>query len=119
MLGNRHDAEDMAQQTLLKGFVQIQTLRNSDRFASWIARIARNLCLDVLRRRRHEGGSPILNDSRPGGDPDDFRRLERALSKLNADYRVPLLLWWFWGRLACSCACWVRLACPRPVWPGR
>ncbi len=104
MLGNRHDAEDMAQQTLLKGFVQIQTLRSSDRFASWIARIARNLCLDLLRRRRHEGVSPILNDSRREGDPDDFRRLEKALSKLNADYRVPLLLFYFDGRSTQSIA---------------
>ena len=39
MLGNRHDAEDMTQQALLKGFMQIQTLRDSGRFAQWIARI--------------------------------------------------------------------------------
>ncbi|MEN6577471.1 MAG: sigma-70 family RNA polymerase sigma factor [Phycisphaerales bacterium] len=104
MLGNRHDAEDTTQQTLLKGFVQIRTLRDSDRFAPWIARIARNLCLDVLRRRRYEGLSPTPDDNRPGGDPDDFHRLEKALSKLSVDYRVPLLLFYVDGRSTQSIA---------------
>lgn len=35
MLGNRHDAEDATQQTLLRGLVQIRTLRDYDRFAPW------------------------------------------------------------------------------------
>ena len=49
MLKDRHDAEDMTQKTLLKGFIQIHRLRYAERFGAWIARIARNSCIDVIR----------------------------------------------------------------------
>lgn len=98
MLGNRHDAEDMTQQALLKGFRQIRTLRNSDRFAPWITRIARNLCLDALRTRKHQDSPPPVRDGQDQGDPEALRRLETALKRLNTDYRVPLLLFYFDGR---------------------
>ena len=104
MLGNRHDAEDVTQQTLLKGFTQIRTLRDSDRFAPWIVRIARNLCLDVLRTRKRRGTPSGLSDLRVEGDPEDYRPLEQALDKLNVDYRVPLLLFSFDGRSTQSIA---------------
>lgn len=104
MLGNRHDAEDMAQQTLLKGFVQIRTLRDSERFAPWIVRIARNLCVDVLRTRKRREVPVGPPDAPAAGDPDEYRRLERALARLQAEYRVPLLLFYFDGRSTQSIA---------------
>ncbi|MGE5293452.1 MAG: RNA polymerase sigma factor [Solirubrobacterales bacterium] len=104
MLGNRHDAEDVTQQTLLKGFVQIRTLRDSDRFAPWIVRIARNLCIDVLRARRHKGIPSGPSDAREESDPDECRRLEQALNGLSEEYRVPLLLFYFDGRSTQSIA---------------
>jgi len=57
ILGNRHDAEDTAQPTLLDGFMQIGSLRHSERFGPWIAQIARNLCLDMIRKRKHQAVS--------------------------------------------------------------
>jgi len=98
MLGNRHDAEDLTQQTLLSGFLRIRTLRDSDRFAPWIVRIARNLCIDVLRTRKRASVSSGPSNTSGQSDPDDLRRLEQALSRLDADYRVPLLLFYFDGR---------------------
>ena len=87
----------MTQQTLLKGFMQIQALRNSDRFAPWIARIARNLCLDALRMRKHQQTPPVTCKEQQAA-PEDVRRLEEALNGLSIDYRVPLLLFYFDGR---------------------
>ena len=52
MLGNIHDAEDMAQETMLKGFRKIRNLGGSDKFEVWILRIAKNLCIDFLRRKK-------------------------------------------------------------------
>ena len=103
ILGNRHDAEDVTQQTLLKGFMQIRMLRDSDRFAPWIVRIARNLCIDVLRVRKRRGISSGLSDIR-AGDADEYRRLEQALNGLSEEYRVPLLLFYFDGRSTQSIA---------------
>lgn len=99
MLGNRHDAEDMAQQSLLRGFMHIGSLRQSGRFAPWIARIARNLCLDAIRKQKHNTISGSVGAGREDGmDAEDCRRLEAALARLSSDYRVPLLLFYFDGR---------------------
>jgi len=97
MLGNRHDAEDMAQQTLLKGFMQIQGIRDSGRFGPWIARIARNLCIDRIRRQKHQV-APAPGPASPDETEEwECRRLEVALAKLSGEYRVPLLLFYFDG----------------------
>ena len=104
MLGNRHDAEDMAQQTLLKGFMRIGSLQNSERFAHWIAQIARRACLDLIRRRKTQSMRREPRQSSPGGDPETYRHLEAALAQLHEDYRVPLLLFYFNGRSTKSIA---------------
>ena len=52
MLGNIHDAEDIAQDAMLKGFLTIRKLRNGEQFSQWILRIGKNLCIDFLRRKR-------------------------------------------------------------------
>ena len=105
MLGNRHDAEDMAQQTLLKGFMQIQGIRDAGHFGAWIARIARNLCIDVIRQRKHPV-APAEDLVAPGPETDEWEcgRLNGALAQLGSDYRVPLLLFYFDGHSTKSIA---------------
>ena len=103
MLRDRHEAEDVTQQTLLKGFMQIRRLRNSERFRAWIARIARNACIDAIRRRRKDTVVPA-RDLQTDGGSEDYRRLETAIARLEADYRVPLLLYYFNGRSTKSIA---------------
>jgi len=105
MLGNRHDAEDMAQQTLLKGFMQIQGIRDAGHFAAWIARIARNLCIDVIRQRKRPA-VPAAHSANPDGQTEEWEygRLEGALARLSSDYRVPLLLFYFDGHSTKSIA---------------
>ncbi|UCD51948.1 MAG: RNA polymerase sigma factor [Phycisphaerales bacterium] len=104
MLGDRHDAEDMAQQTLLRGFMQITNLRNSQRFGAWIAQIARNLCLDTIRRRNSQVASVPFARDNAHEKMRGFRELEGALAKLSQDYRMPLLLFYFNGRSTKSIA---------------
>jgi len=104
MRADRHDAEDMSQQAFLRGFMQIRTLRNSEKFATWIAQIARNSCIDLIRRRRPQAVSvPACHNDR-----DDERteglRLGAVLTELPAQYRVPLLLFYFDGRSTQSIA---------------
>ncbi|MCU0917852.1 MAG: sigma-70 family RNA polymerase sigma factor [Planctomycetes bacterium] len=98
MLGNRHDAEDMAQQAFLKGFMQIQGIRDSGRFGPWIARIARNLCIDAIRQRKHQRVPTPEAEAAAPAETWEYGGLEAALAKLHSDYRVPLLLFYFDGR---------------------
>jgi RNA polymerase sigma-70 factor (ECF subfamily) len=50
MCGQPEDAEEVAQETLLKVFSSIDQLREPDRVRAWVFRIARNACL--MQRRR-------------------------------------------------------------------
>lgn len=52
VLGRAADAEDAAQDGLLKAFAGIASLRSADRFGPWLLRILRNSAVDILRRRR-------------------------------------------------------------------
>lgn len=104
MLGNRHDAEDAAQQAFLRGFMKIRTIRQSERFAAWMGQISRNVCVDVLRRRKREAVPTPATNGRAGFDAEDERRLQAAMAKLGPDYRVPLLLFYFNGRSTQSIA---------------
>ena len=50
MCGQRDDAEEVAQDTLLKVFENFDQLREPERVRGWVFRIARNACL--MKRRR-------------------------------------------------------------------
>ena len=50
MCGHREDAEEVAQETLLKVFENFDQLREPERVRSWVFRIARNACL--MKRRK-------------------------------------------------------------------
>jgi RNA polymerase sigma factor (sigma-70 family) len=53
-IGNHHDAEDMAQETFLKAYQRLSTLRNTSGFAGWLYVICANCCYSWLRKRRKE-----------------------------------------------------------------
>ena len=50
MCGHREDAEEVAQETLLKVFENFDQLREPERVRAWVFRIARNACL--MKRRK-------------------------------------------------------------------
>ena len=110
MLGNVHDAEDAAQETFVRAFSRLPELRAAAQFRPWTARIARNLCLDLLRRRKRGSQALAMRaaaEPNPGNraEPQDARllreeerrRLEGALARLPEKYRVPLMLYYFDG----------------------
>ena len=49
VVGNVEDAEDITQEAMLKGFMQLRKLRNSSQFGPWITKIARNLGVNFMR----------------------------------------------------------------------
>ena len=52
MCGHREDAEEVAQETLLRVFESFNQLREPARVRAWVLRIARNYCL--MKRRRSQ-----------------------------------------------------------------
>jgi RNA polymerase sigma-70 factor (ECF subfamily) len=50
MCGQREDAEEVAQETLMKTFENLGQLREPERLKSWVFRIAKNACLTKRRK---------------------------------------------------------------------
>lgn len=50
MVKNPADADDLTQQTFLKVWQNLATFRGDTSFVAWTIRIARNLCIDLLRK---------------------------------------------------------------------
>lgn len=104
ILGNLHDAEDCAQEALVKGLTQMHQLRNGEQFGGWIARIAQNLCIDFIRRRKRSEQEAAAKDPPREEEQGRYTDLYAAIAKLPEDYRLPLLLYYFDGRSSESVA---------------
>ena len=52
MLGNRHEAEDLAQEAFVRAFINIHSFNIQMKFSTWLFRIATNLCIDRLRKKK-------------------------------------------------------------------
>lgn len=68
--GSREDAEEVAQEALLKAFQHFAQLEDASRVKPWIFRIAKNVCL--LRRRKSVFAPEelSLDELMPGRDSD-------------------------------------------------
>jgi RNA polymerase sigma-70 factor (ECF subfamily) len=116
MCGQREDAEEVAQETLLKVFESFNHLRDPERVRPWIFQIAKNACL--MKRRKsvfapskelsldqflptmdHAGGHGKLQIADWSSLPDDRMlrselkgALEQAIGELPENYRSVMLL---------------------------
>ena len=52
MTGNRQEAEDVVQEAFLRVYKNLDRYDENQKFSTWIYRIATNLCIDRLRKRR-------------------------------------------------------------------
>ncbi len=116
MCGQREDAEEVAQETLLKVFQSFDQLREPEHVRSWVFRIAKNACL--MKRRRsvfapkqelsldeflpameHEGGQVKIEIADWSQLPDERVLqtelgdvLRKSIAELPDGYRSVLLL---------------------------
>lgn len=51
-VGNAEEARDLAQEIFVRIYRRLDSCRDSERFLAWMIQIARNACLDHLRRRK-------------------------------------------------------------------
>ncbi|MEZ5354623.1 MAG: sigma-70 family RNA polymerase sigma factor [Bryobacteraceae bacterium] len=80
MCGQREDAEEIAQETLMKVFQNFKQLREPEHVKAWIFRIAKNACTMRRRKSTYAPSEEIsLDQLRPSWNSDgEARRLEIA-----------------------------------------
>jgi RNA polymerase sigma-70 factor (ECF subfamily) len=104
LLANVHDAEDVAQDAMLKGLQSIGRLAQPGHFESWVLRIAKNLCVDLLRRRQRIKAHGAELEAEQPASANESHDLEQALRKLPQELRLPLTLFYFEHKDAASIA---------------
>jgi len=112
LTANREDAADLTQETFLHAFRAIKGFRGNSSFRTWLHRIAVNLSLNFLKKRRsqnshfedverleEEGREKELETARKMASPEDsslsqeFRtNLEKAIEELPPAYRATFSL---------------------------
>lgn len=99
VLGHVHDAEDVAQDAMIKGFERIRQLRQASQFGAWVAAIARNLSVNVLRKRKMTEKALSTEESlRRREGPSACEDLQQAVARLPWDLRLPLVMYYFDGQ---------------------
>jgi len=116
MCGQREDAEEVSQETLLKVFEKLEQLKEPENIRAWVFRIARNACLMKRRRSVYAPERELsLEELIPAGDGEGVERklqiadwsalpetqalnselramLEQAIGELPEIYRSVILL---------------------------
>jgi len=76
ILNNEADAEDAAQEAVLKAFTNLAKFRGDSKFSTWLVRIATNEALMKLRKQRHQKLHDSLDEQRDSEEgeyaPRDF-----------------------------------------------
>ncbi len=106
-LGNFHDAQDIAQETFIKAYRKLRTLRHWDRFGLWLSTITNNLCKDLIKSRAkrpdrefaEDQSSDIVDHNSMDSYRDDlmYNSLHEALDSLPEVYRQVLMLHYLGG----------------------
>ncbi len=100
MLDDAEAAHDLTQETFLQLFRTRDRLADVENLRAWVYRLATNLALNAIKRRRRFTWLPWrkVEDARQTA-PDPLQRLgreldvEQALNQLPPEYRAPLLLY--------------------------
>ena len=98
--GNGCDADDIAQETLMKAYLSLDKYKEKDRFGSWLIKIAHNTFLDHRRRNcpmnELDAAERLASMSAADGK-FEYQELHLALDKLSPKERSVILLHYMQG----------------------
>lgn len=98
VLGDRHLAEDAAQETFAIACHQIERLKRTDRFAGWLRGICTNVGKSIIRSRSRQVAAEKAQARTRGSPTDAFdQSVRRAVMELSRAGREVVLLHYFAG----------------------
>ena len=113
LLGNQEDADDITQEVFVRACTSWKGLYERERLSPWLYRIATNLCVDIMRRRKRISWWSLSNHTRyndyaedevsedtlafladSGGIPEVAEReqIRAALAAMPPEYATALVL---------------------------
>lgn len=102
MLGKNDEAEDIGQETFIRFFISINNFRGESSLGTYLTRIAINLSLNAIKRKKLrkflsfnkmlEEGSDIEDTGQVNRDKDQDEIIHKAIEKLNPKHRAVIVL---------------------------
>ncbi len=111
IMGSREDAEDLVQDVFVKVYESAEQYQEKASFSTWLYRVAVNLSIDRLRKKKRERLDPLENpdteedvsliDALPADDPspeelaiarEKKERIQSVLEEVDSRYRTIIIL---------------------------
>ena len=101
----QEDAEELTQDVFLKAFQQLSSFKAESSFSTWIYRIATNLAISAVRKKRNDvlrlDDSVFANlsdiqvdEALEDESEEQMERLQQAMNQLEADERALITLYY-------------------------
>lgn len=104
-LGDADLSEDAAQETFIKAYTYLGTLRRPEKFQGWLARIARNVSTSLIRKAKRENAFKQRWASLEAAEPREFvehesphEHLWQSFAELAETHREALTLFYIEGK---------------------
>lgn len=108
-VGNRFDAEDLAQETFIKAYKKLDTLKDPAKAKSWLYTIARNTVIDFFRKNKNKdialgdallenvAGTAVADYQSQAINMEVSKELDRCIDKLVKEDRAIIKLLYYEG----------------------
>lgn len=91
LLRREADREDAVQETILRAWEKLPSLRQEEYFETWVVRILINQCYSIGRQNKRIVSLEEVTAPEPAAPPET-KDLRDAVLALPEDYRLPVLL---------------------------
>lgn len=95
ILSNEHDIEDAIQNTIIKAYEKINTLKKNEFFRTWLVRILINECNEIIRMNKRVVSINESNHEERYNDCYENIDLTKAINSLSEELRVTTVLFYF------------------------
>ncbi len=98
---DRHRAEDLTQETLLKALAAVKSFRPGSNFRAWLFRIGHNNFVNLKRAERksphqpaddHQAADTAAGPLTTAADREALEKVAKAIRELPTDFRTALML---------------------------